>query len=196
MTQQQVRHEDAADLRDALLRAEVAALRAEVEHLRGSEASLREAEDRYREIAEQSSDLISRHRADGVFMYASPAAMAILGYQPHELIGLAVHDLIHPDDWDAALATFNDARDAGAPHATVVCRLRRKDGHYVWVESTDRFVHDPVTGEVTLFHAVTRDISERKAAEDALRSSEERYRELAEQSKDMISRHASDITFN
>jgi PAS domain S-box-containing protein len=196
MTQQRLRPlQEPRSEREAALLEEIAALRAEVEHLRGSESSLREAEDRYREIAEQSSDLISRHRADGVFMYASPAANAILGYQPHELIGLAVHDLIHPEDWDAALTTFNESRDAGAPHATVMCRLRRKHGRYIWVESTDRFVHDPVTGEVTLFHAVTRDVSKRKAVEDALRASEERYRELAEQSQDLISWHGPDATF-
>lgn len=186
---------EAPDAREAALLREIAALRAEIEHLRGSEASLREAEDRYREIAEQSSDLISRHRADGTFMYASPAAQSILGYAPHELIGTRVEALIHPDDWDAALRRYDEARLCGLSHATVVSRLRHKDGHYIWAESTDRFVHDPATGQVVLFHSVTRDISERKATEDALRSSEERFREIAEQSQDLISRHAPDSVF-
>ena len=194
VTQQRIRAYEEAGPTEAALRREIDALRAEVDHLRGSEASLREAEDRYREIAEQSSDLISRHRADGVFMYASPAAFAILGYEPHELIGMRVADLIHPDDWPHALHEFEESQDAGKAYATVVCRLRHKDGHYVWVESTDRFVHDG-SGEATMFHAVTRDIGERKAAEDALRTSEERYRELADQSQDLISWHGPDARF-
>lgn len=196
MTQQHIIPRDAADRPgEAALRREIEALRTEIEHLRGSEASLREAEDRYRRIAEQSSDLISSHRADGVFMYASHAATSILGYEPHELIGMRVMDLIHPDDQQAALAEYDTALAAGLPHATVVCRIRRKGGDYVWIESTDRFMRDEESGAVTMFHAVTRDITARKIAEDALRASEERFRALAEQSRDLISRHGLEGAF-
>ena len=196
MTQQRFAPRDATNSAvEAALRREIDALRDEIEHLRGSAASLREVEDRYREIAEQSSDVISRHHGDGTFVYASQAATAILGYKPHELMGMRVMDLIHPDDRDSALREFDGARRAGLDHATVVCRLRRKDGSFVWVESTDRFVPEDVDAESMPFHAVTRDITKRKAAEDALRASEERFRSLAEQSHDLISRHSSDGTF-
>ena len=44
-----------------------------------------EIEERYRLLAENSTDMISRHDPAGVYLYVSPACQRLLGYQPHEL---------------------------------------------------------------------------------------------------------------
>ena len=52
----------------------------------------------YRLLAENNSDVISRHDPDGVYRYVSPSARQVLGYEPSALIGRSAYDLIHPDD--------------------------------------------------------------------------------------------------
>jgi PAS domain-containing protein len=52
-----------------------------------SDIAKRKNENMYRMIAEYSSDLISRHRTDGIYLYVSPACKALLGYETEELLG-------------------------------------------------------------------------------------------------------------
>ena len=68
-----------------------------------------------------------------------------------------------------------------------VNRLRHKDGRWIWVEGAVRCLRDP-HGRVSGFVSAVRDISERKAAGDALYESEARYRMLAENTSDVITR--------
>jgi PAS domain S-box-containing protein len=74
----------------------------------------------------------------------------------------------------------------GDKYGLVEYRVRHKDGHYVWVESTSRLVRDAETGEPQEIITVTRDITERREAERAIRESEARYRLLAENVTDVI----------
>ncbi len=119
--------------------------------------------------------MISRHDPAGVYLYVSPACTRLLGYEPGELIGRSAYDLI--DD--------RDREDVGRVHGallgtsetfTVTFRIHRKDDSVIWFETTTRTVRDPSTGEVVEIHCSSRDVSERKQAEEALRQSEERFR--------------------
>src|SRR5512147_2785103 len=60
--------------------------------------ALAESEAQFRLLAENSSDMISKHDSKGIFLYVSPACRTILGYEPEELIGTSVTPLIHPED--------------------------------------------------------------------------------------------------
>ena len=132
-----------------------------------AEEILRESESSFRLLAENSTDLISRHRPDGTYLYASPACLPLLGYLPDEMVGRDIYELVHPDDLGAAQASHESM--LGAPEIqTVSYRARRKDGSYVWLESTSRAIFDPEAGEVTEIQAASRDITERKAFEEAV----------------------------
>ena len=125
-----------------------------------AEEALRRSEELYRLLAENSTDLISKHDNSGAFTYASPACRPLLGYEPEELVGSSVFDMIHPEDLRVVKGAH--AISPGPEQVrTVEYRVRRKDGSHVWFESTSR----EVRGLATEVVAVSRDITERKRAE-------------------------------
>jgi PAS domain S-box-containing protein len=128
------------------------------------EHALRDSESRFRLLAENSTDLISRHDPRGVYLYASPACRALLGFEPGELVGRLAYELFHPDDTAAISASHMQVVEQGGP-STISYRIRRKDGSTTWFESVSRAVRDPSTGALMEIQVSSRDVSERKAAE-------------------------------
>ncbi|MBB1486229.1 PAS domain S-box protein [Oceanospirillum sp. D5] len=141
--------------------------------------------ERYRllaEMAEQSTDMISRHTpGDWRFIYASPAVTHLLGYDVEEIIGLSAYDLYHPDD----VADF-DNRSPSVSYErglyTHTYRFRCKNGHYTWLESTSRSLRDPDTGELQEILVVSRDASRRIETEQA----NQRLARVLERSSDLV----------
>jgi PAS domain S-box-containing protein len=136
-----------------------------------------ESEVRYRLLADNATDVIARHAPDGRILYISPAVHTILGYHPHQIQSHYPSEYFRDED----PTTMDDILDLlrvtkGVSRAEH--RLRHADGRYVWVETTGRAVRDPVWGQVTELVTVSRDIEDRKQAEEALRASEEDYRML------------------
>ena len=141
--------------------------------------SPRESEELYRFLAENSTDVISKHTPEGVYTYASPACRSLLGYEPEELVGRSAYEFFHPED----LEQIRSAHSVILQHSdvyTVSYRIRRKDGPHIWFETTSRTVRDPRTGEVLETIAVSRDITERKRVEEQLRESQEALRKSEE----------------
>ncbi len=156
-----------------------AAVFTDVTERRRAEEALRRSEQDFRLLAENSTDMISRHAPDSAYRYASPACRPLLGYEPAELVGRQPCSFVHADDRD--LVEQSRLKVIGQPVTDVVAyRCRRKDGSYVWLESTSRAVRDEQTGAVLEIQVASRDITERKLAEDALR---EVARERAERAK-------------
>lgn len=142
-----------------------------LEALGNSQIERNESEDRYRLMADNSTDMISRHNAKGVFVYVSPACNTLLGYQPEELIGKVPKDYFHPEDLEK-LSKAHTKLMALPVTYTLSYRVRRKDGRYIWFETTSRTIRDPETGTVQEIIGISRDISFRKQTEQELRESE------------------------
>jgi diguanylate cyclase (GGDEF)-like protein/PAS domain S-box-containing protein len=130
---------------------------------REAEMKAQGVESQLRLLAENSQDLIFRYRiADPGFEFVSPASLAITGYTPDEfyaqpelfdrLIDSAARDL-----WLARLLSGHD-------RAAVDIELVRKDGSRVWVSQRLDVVRG-AGGEILGVDGITRDISDRKAAE-------------------------------
>jgi PAS domain S-box-containing protein len=129
---------------------------------------LQESEERYRLMVEHSRDLISRHTSDGVFLYASPALHALLGYRPEDLIGRSITEYLHPEDLariETRYLSFAGSLALGA----FTYRIRKRDGTYAWFETVGRTILDPATDEIREIIAVSRDVDRRKDAEELLR---------------------------
>ncbi|MDQ3256242.1 MAG: DUF4118 domain-containing protein [Acidobacteriota bacterium] len=139
-----------------------------------AEAALRHSERYYRSLIEHSSDVITVLDADGRVLYKSPSIRHWRGFEPSELIGQQVRDFVHADD----LAAFEEgfAFNLSQPGVPIKfeCRLRHKDGSWRHVEGTSvNLLTDPAIGGIIIN---TRDTTERKQIEAALRESEERLR--------------------
>jgi diguanylate cyclase (GGDEF)-like protein/PAS domain S-box-containing protein len=111
-------------------------------------------------LAENSTDLVARFALDGTITYASPASRTLLGYEPKQLIGQTVTDLIHPDD-RAGQDERRDRVDATPEATPLEFRLRHRDGRWLWSEATVRASRDE-RGVVVERQAAIRLIEERK----------------------------------
>jgi len=128
---------------------------------------LAESEARFRSMAEHSSDAITVSSREGMFNYVSPAGQSVFGWQPPEMVGRDVYEFIHPDDVSGVRGSFQHLlSDPGV--LTTSARFRRSDGSYRWLESTGRQITDRNTGELLAVIGNTRDVTDRRSAQDAL----------------------------
>lgn len=126
----------------------------------------------YRLITENTTDLISRHTPDGVFLDATPASWTLLGYWPEELRGMAVDSLLHPQDQLQQAKQAREALEQDGYH-TMSYRIRHRDGHYLWFETASRAIRETYTGAVVEVVSVSRDITARIQAEENKRRLED-----------------------
>jgi PAS domain S-box-containing protein len=122
--------------------------------------ALRASETRYRALAENTYDLICELDQEGRYVYLSPNYPEVLGYAFDELLGRSAFKLVHPDDLPGVLLEF--AKQVGK----VTFRILHKSGEWRWFESTGK-EYITLTGEKRGV-IVSRDISERKQAEEQL----------------------------
>ncbi len=149
----------------ALVQAGLVAAAAQ-DRQRAADAAAAEGAAMYRFLADNATDLITRHSSDGRIRFASPATAALLRRLPDAITGLAMHDLVHPDDVGPVQAALMDSSYHGRSGSAEM-RLRHRDGHFVWTEMRCRPAQMTL-GEPADIVAVTRDISERKIYESAL----------------------------
>ena len=115
-------------------------------------------------------DMISYIDQDRIIRYMSPSIRFVLGYEPLELIGQPALDLVHPDDRERLLKETGRALAEKAQTLKLEYRYRRAAGDYLWLESLCRFMQDD-QGQLQGTVFSTRDITQRKKLEAALRKS-------------------------
>lgn len=148
-----------------------------------AEDRLRESEQRFRALTENSLDTVTILAADGTIRYMSASVVRELGWTSEEIQGRSIFDFIHPDDQPGVLAQLQRLIE-GEPQSmdTIELRFRHKDGSWRVLESlVQNHLDEPAVDGLV---ANSRDITERKAAEEALRTSEERFRLMVESVKD------------
>lgn len=111
-----------------------------------------------------SRDLLHVIGPDGLYRAANPAWKTLLGYDPAELVGAAAGSLVHPDDHQAAMENFA-ILSRGEPMGDFDCRMRAKDGAYLWINWT-------AVPEGDAIYGIGRDVTQRKVLEDQLRQSQ------------------------
>ena len=132
---------------------------------READLAVEESEAHFRLLAENSTDVITRHAADGTCLYASPALRDLVGREPAELVGRQAPDFVHPDDVAALTAALVALLRSGEV-SCVRYRMSHVDGRWVWVETAMRPVR--VDGLVLELQSSTRDVCARVEAERRL----------------------------
>jgi len=138
---------------------------------RRTETQLEHQERQYRLLAENISDVVTLHDAEGRRLYVSPSSVDLIGKTPEQLFGTLPFDDMHPLDAARVRDVFMFAQE-GDGEVRAEYRIRHADGHYKWVESTGRTTSN-TGGEASLI-VVTRDVSVRKRREKDLVDSRER----------------------
>jgi len=143
---------------------------------RVAEEALRASEERLRHIVERAQDLIYYCDAAGRFTYVNPTAARVMQYGEHELLGRHFFSLVRKDYQNTAGEFYIRQIFEGTPTTYLEFPTVTKRGDTIWVGQHVELVFSD--GKVAGVHAIARDISRQKDAEDRLRQSEARYRSL------------------
>ena len=143
-----------------------------------TEAALRDSEERLRHIVEHAQDLIYYCDPGGHFTYVNPTAERVMQYSKDELLGRHFMSLIRDDYKHAAAAVYPKQLIEQSPSTYFEFPAITKSGESVWVGQHVQLVHQD--GAVVAVHAIARDITPQKLAEERLRASESKYRSLIE----------------
>ncbi len=119
-----------------------------------------------RMLNDSFTDLVTRHTMDGHYLFASPASQVLLGYEPDNLLGQSLYELIHPDERQRMYKYFTETVNT-TEMATITCRMRHKSGHHIWLETRARLTIDTSTRPIII--AISRDITQLKQAQNRLR---------------------------
>ena len=150
-----------------------------------AEEALRRSEERFRAILDHSHEGITLVAEDGTAVYISPANKRLTGYEMEERAGRNVLEVVHPDDLPQAMGLLEELRKNPGKMLTAQLRLRHKSGEWLIGEitATNLLQNPDVEGILINF----RDITEKVRAEETLRQSEEKFRNLIDNSYDVIS---------
>jgi len=148
-----------------------------------AEAAIRASEANYRAVFDTANDAIFVHDAEtAAIVDVNQKATAMCGYTAEELRRLSVGDISEGGSSYSQEEAFRRLMLASAGEPQLFTwRCRHRSGRLLWVEVN---IKRTTLNGVPRLLAIVRDIGERKAAEEALRDSEERFRTLAEYTYD------------
>ena len=156
-----------------------------------AENALRESEQRYRTLIERMREGLAQVDNDGRLQFVNERFCEMVGYSRDELVGAAAEELLLATPDDIALMQSKAALRKRGISDRYEVRVRHKDGEVIWLEIGGAPVFDAL-GNVVGSIGVHNDITERRRADEAVRESESRYRLMAENSTDLISRTTKD----
>jgi PAS domain S-box-containing protein len=183
-------------LTDEATRADMAValqkLQNEVSERNHAEKSLRESETRYRLLADNVRDVIWTRDMNLRLTYISPSVKEQQGYTAEEAMVRTPEETWTPDSLKFVGKVLTEELEIEKQEKKNLTRSRTlevevkcKEGSTIWTEAKMSFLRDQ-RGHPTGIIGVTRDISERKQAEEALRESEEKYRTVLESNPDPV----------
>jgi len=167
-------------------------LRGEIDEREQLEEALQESEKRYRLVAENAADAIWTLDMNMRPTYISPSITRLLGYSVEEAMAKTMKEVFTPASFEVVMKVLAEelsiekmAQTDSFRSRVLEFELNRKDGSIVPVEISYSFLRG-ADSQPTGILAITRDISQRRRADETLRESEEKLRTIIENTRDVI----------
>jgi PAS domain S-box-containing protein len=165
-------------LRDDDGEVEVIGALSDITKIKAAEDALRESEQNLRALVETIPALVWRAKPDGQIDYVNKRVLRYLGSSLEEIKGWGWKEKVHPDDVAFKVQRWLDSLEAVNSH-NANCRFRRFDGSYRWFNVRGEPLRDD-GGRVLNWYGVLIDVDDQKKAEEAIRESEYKLRQIIE----------------
>lgn len=141
----------------------------------------------YNNLINNVSDIIYTTDINGNFTYTNRPVESILGYSSNEILNTSFKDLIHQDDLVMVTNHFTEVFQSRKRESYLEFKVKTKDGKFVWVGQQVNTKFDKSdSSKVEGYYGIVQVIDERKRAELKLQGSEKKYRDLIDNSSDLI----------
>ena len=156
---------------------------------------LRRSEERYRTILDSIEDSYYELDLSGNMVFFNYKVVEFSGYSSEEILGLNYHAYTDAQTAQKLFKAYEKVLTTGKPHKGLEWEIIRKDGSLISLESTISLIRD-LSGNPIGFRGISRDISERKSADEAIKASEERFRDIFDNVSDYLFFHDLDGIFD
>jgi len=162
----------------------------DITEIKETEKKFHEAEEKYQLIVKNTNDLIAilNDKFEHEFINQN-AYLKVLGYTEDEIIGKRPRDLTHPDDIKRVANAIKRGLLKGETKDEF--RIKHKDGHFVWLETTGKFFKDKDENVKAIF--ISRDITERKMMESKLKDQNVELEKLNELKSEFLRRATHEL---
>jgi len=140
-----------------------------------AEIKVQFSEQRFRSLVQRGSDMIKVLDANANFTYISPTVKNVLGFEPDDMVGKNAFDFIHPNDLPYTKEQFNIIKNKEYIEL-MPFRFKDANNKWRWIETKLTNLIDDIS--INGIVANSRDITEKKRAQEIIKASEERYRNL------------------
>jgi len=142
-----------------------------------AERALRKSEEKYRSVLESMDEGYFEVDLSGNFTFFNAAVTRMLAYTANELAGMSYQHFVDEENAKEVFETFKQVYKSGQPRQAFNWEIIRKDGTRRFVEASISLIRGDKDQPLG-FRGIVRDVTEPRKAEEALRESEERYRQL------------------
>jgi PAS domain S-box-containing protein len=160
-------------------------IRSNLEFISDLQNDLERKERQYRELVENASDLIYEIDQHGNFCFVNSAMIEMSGRMAKELIGTKYQDLVYHEDREMLQNFYKQQRKGKAEHSYHEFRMIGAGGVPIWIGQNVKMFFDEKERAYKV-SAVSRNISELKNTEEKLRESEDFYRLISTNTRDLI----------
>jgi len=150
---------------------------------RRAEEAMRQSEQKYRELFENANDMIFILDFAGQILSCNTAAARTYGYEPEQMQGLSMANLLDKNDLPVVRKLFRKKRGELDVPNPMEFLTHTRTGEAVWVEVNTRGVKEK--GKLIAIHGIARNITERKRMEEALRKREQEFQEKSRNLEDV-----------